>query len=385
MTPPPNAVAAATHPDPYSYYAALRRDRPFAYDDGLGLWVAVGTDAVTEILASDACHTRPPAEPVPSPLLGGAAADVFGRLVRMTDGERHAQARRAVAATLASVSADTLAATARHWAGILAGDAVHGGRSLDAFLFALPMHAVGALLGFAPALLSVVAQHMQAFVTAIGPGATPTDIARGHDAAAAMVALITELMVADDGRGLARTLQNQAHQVGDIDPATVAANAVGFLSQTHDATAGLLGNTILALGARPDLRRKVAADRSLLPAVMQEVLRFDPPGHNTRRFVVRDVEIAGQRLRAGDTVLVVYIAANRDPDLNPDPDRFDPRRTAPRILSFGHGRHACPGTAIAAAIAVAGLDALLDRLPDAGWPAAPTGYRPTVTRIPMFG
>ncbi|TSD88813.1 cytochrome P450 [Mycobacterium sp. KBS0706] len=374
---PTDPVAAVTHPDPYPYYAGLLQ-RPFHRDDALGLWVAAGAEAAMAVLASPACRVRPPSEPVPRPLLGGAVGELFGRLVRMTDGDAQARAKRAVAAALDG-PAETVAAEARRWSAALAPD----GAGLDAYLFALQMHVVGALLGFARDRLPEIAERMRDIVTAIAPGATPEAIGRGHEAAAGMVA-VTEALIGSAEDGLAGRLRDAAEREGGVDAAAVTANAVGFLFQTHDANAGLLGNAVVGLGARPELRRQVAADRTLLPGLVQEVLRCDPPAQNTRRFVAEDTEIAGQALRAGDAILVVIAAANRDPALNPDPDRFDPDRTDRRLLTFGHGRHACPGDRIALAIAAAGLDALLDRIPDAAWPERPLGYRPSPVRIPRF-
>jgi cytochrome P450 len=374
MPPPSDPVAAVTHPDPYSYYAALRQ-RPFHRDEALGLWVAARAEDALAVLASPACRVRPPAEPVPRPLMGGAAGALFGRLVRMTDGDAQARAKRAVAAAL-DVPTEQVAAEARRQAVALAADRI----GLDDLIFALPVRVVAALLGFAPEQLSGVAGRMRDVVAAFAPGAAPETIGRGHDAAAAMVTL-TEALIGEPGN-LARRLRDAAGHEGGIDPAAVTANAVGFLFQVHDAGAGLLGNAILALGARPELRRAAMADRTLLPGLMQEVLRCDPPAQNTRRFVAEDTVIAGQALRAGDAILVVIAAANRDPALNPDPDRFDSARPDRRLLTFGHGRHACPGDAIAVAIAAAGLDALLDRLPD--WPERPVGYRPSNVRVPRF-
>jgi cytochrome P450 len=383
MLPPRDPVAAVTHPDPYPYYAGLLRQRPFHRDEALGLWVAASAETATAALASPAGRVRPPAEPVPRALLGGAAGEIFGRLVRMTDGDAQARAKRAIVATLASVTPEAVATEARRWAGVLTDGATRDPAGLDALIFALPMHVVGSLLGFAPAQLPDVAGRMRAFVAAIAPGSSPEAVERGTVAAAGMVALTQDLIDTPVG-GLARRLREAAEREGGVDPAAVTANAVGFLSQTHDATAGLLGNAILALGARRELRHRAAADRTLLPGLVQEVLRFDPPAQNTRRFLAEDTEIAGHGLRAGDTVLVLLAAANRDPAFNLDPDRFDLDRIDRRMLTFGHGRHACPENGIAAAIATAGLDALLDRIPETGWLDGPAGYRPSAARIPVF-
>jgi cytochrome P450 len=282
-----------------------------------------------------------------------------------------------VAAAL-DIPAEIVAAAARRQAEAPTTDGI----SLDELMPDLPMHVVGALLGFAPDRLPEVADRMRDIVAAIAPGAAPEAIGRGHEAAARMVSL-TEALPDAGGDGLARRLRDAAAREGGIDPAVVTANAVGLLFQARDAGAGLLGNAIAALGARPELRRAAAADRTVLPGLVQEVLRCDPPAQNTRRFVAEDTEVAGQVLRAGDAVLVVIAAANRDPALNRDPDRFDPARPDRRRLTFGHGRHACPGEDIAAAIAVASLDALLDRLP--AWPERPVGYKPSPNiRMPRF-
>src|SRR5947207_2142099 len=99
MTPPRDPFAAVVHLDPYPYYADLVAHRPLHRDDGLGLWVASSAEAVTAVLTSDRCRVRPSAEPVPGALLESPAGEMFGRLVRMNDGVRHAARKDAVSAT----------------------------------------------------------------------------------------------------------------------------------------------------------------------------------------------------------------------------------------------------------------------------------------------
>src|SRR5260370_21246165 len=107
---PRDPIAAATHPDPYPYYAALVARKPLYRDDALGLWVATSAAAVSAVLASDLCHVRPPAEPVPAALLGTPAGEIFRRLVRMNDGQVHARSRQLVGATVASIDGPGAAA-----------------------------------------------------------------------------------------------------------------------------------------------------------------------------------------------------------------------------------------------------------------------------------
>jgi cytochrome P450 len=144
-----------------------------------------------------------------------------------------------------------------------------------------------------------------------------------------------------------------------------AANAAGFLLQAYEATAGLIGNTLLALGRNPRLRE------AGLDKVIEEVLRLDPPVQNTRRFVARAGTIAGREMSEGDAILVVLAAANRDP--------------AAPLFSFGAGRHACPGQTLAVTIAKAGVERALAAGVDPGPLAREVSYRPSANvRIPLF-
>src|SRR5262245_29745341 len=100
---PDSVLSAAAHSDPYPYYAALRAYRPIYREHRLGLWIAVGAQAVSEVLASPLCRVRPIAEPVPAAIAGAPAGSIFQQLVRMNDGPRHATMTAAVGACVASL------------------------------------------------------------------------------------------------------------------------------------------------------------------------------------------------------------------------------------------------------------------------------------------
>jgi cytochrome P450 len=118
---------------------------------------------------------------------------------------------------------------------------------------------------------------------------------------------------------------------------------------------------------------------------MREVLRHDPPVQNTRRFIAADGVIAGRRVAAGETVLVVLAAANHDAAVNPEPERFDVARERRRTFTLGAGVHACPGEQLAIVIAQAGVERLLARGIALGALAEAVTYRPSAnTRIPRF-
>ena len=371
---PADPIAAVTHPDPYPYYAELVA-RPLGRDDSLGLWIAASAAAVTAVLTSDACRVRPPSEPVPKGLLGTPAGDLFGRLVRMNDGAYHVRTKPGVSATLAMLDAGAVAEASREAAGALVAEldpAGHPGAIMD-FAFRLPAYALSGLLGFPASARPEIAAHAGLLVRGLAPGATGPDIERGGAAAAALVAAV---------RALPRY-----RSAGE----DTVANAVGFFSQSYEATAGLIGNTLVALARHPGVRERISAEPTALvsPAVLasivSEVARHDPPVQNTRRWVAAGGVVAGQPMAEGDAVLVVLAAANRDPAANVDPERFDPDRRERRVFTFGTGAHACPGERIAVAIATAGVAALLAAGVSPESVAAAPAYRSSAnTRVPLF-
>jgi cytochrome P450 len=350
-------IAAVTHRDPYPYYTRLATERPIDHDGSLGLWVAASAEAVMAVLANDLCRVRPPAEPVPAKLQGTPAGDLFGRLVRQNDGDRHSPLKQAVSAALGAIDGPQAAAVSQDWARTLASG-IRSIQDLQDFIFRLPVYVVASLLGVPEDHLEPAARWTGEMAAGLAPSATPEQIERGSRAAVELRRLIGGLT----GDGLFSDLSRRA---GCQDAETIAANGAGFLLQAYEATAGLIGNTLLALARNPDLR-KAELDR-----VIENVLRFDPPVQNTRRWVARNGTVAGRAMREGDAILVVLAAATRDP--------------AAPLFTFGAGRHACPGQALATTIARAGVEQALAAGVDPGPLAEGVSYRPSVNvRIPLW-
>ena len=90
---PANVRAAPSHPDPYPYYGRLAREQPFFRDESIGFWVAASAAVVREVLENPACFTRPTLDRVPEALRAGRMGDLFGPLVRMSDGPARRTAR----------------------------------------------------------------------------------------------------------------------------------------------------------------------------------------------------------------------------------------------------------------------------------------------------
>jgi cytochrome P450 len=384
---PQDPIAAVTHADPYPYYADLVARKPLYYDDRLGLWVASSAGAVTAALTNGVCKVRPATEPVPNSILGSPAAEIFRRLVRMNDGETHGTFKPAVSAALASIDAANAMRQGVRWARFLLPDRCGGDGAgaprLSRFIFHLPVYVVGGLLGVSEDMLDQTALWMGDFARCLAPSSDPDQMERGKAAAGHLLRIFRDLMGHDDG--LLGALEREAKGIGREETDAIVANGIGLLSQSYEAAAGLIGNTLMALAARADLRDRIAADPGLLLPLIQEVLRYDSPVQNTRRFLAEDGLVAGAEMKAGDAILVILAAANRDPSANPNPERFDVFRKERRIFTFGVGSHACPGEALATTIAKAGVERLIASGVDLGRLAETAPYRASAnTRIPIF-
>jgi pimeloyl-[acyl-carrier protein] synthase len=132
----------------------------------------------------------------------------------------------------------------------------------------------------------------------------------------------------------------------------------------NETTTNLIGSGMLALLQNPDERRRLQADDSLLESGVEEMLRYDPPAQMTSRIASEDIELRGQRLEPGQVVLTVLAAANHDPEMFTEPERFDVSRRPNRHLAFGQGIHYCLGAPLAVVEARIAFRALLRRMPE---------------------
>ncbi|HEY8515111.1 MAG TPA: cytochrome P450 [Candidatus Binatia bacterium] len=120
-----------------------------------------------------------------------------------------------------------------------------------------------------------------------------------------------------------------------------------LIAAGSETTRNSIAAGVKALVEHPDEWRALRADRSLLPTAVEEILRWASSTPYNRRTATRDVELRGQKIRAGDKVTLWWASANRDEDVFPDPFRLDVRRDPNPHLTFGHGTHFCLGAALA--------------------------------------
>ncbi|MFV8054413.1 cytochrome P450 [Mycobacterium sp. 48b] len=151
-----------------------------------------------------------------------------------------------------------------------------------------------------------------------------------------------------------------------LNEAELRALAGLVLAAGFETTVNLLGNGIRMLLDHPEHLNTLAARPELWPNTVEEILRLDSPVLMSARVALRETEVAGTPVQAGELVIVHLSGANRDPAVFADPHRFDIERdNAGRHLSFSGGRHFCLGAALARAEGQVGLQTFFERFPDA--------------------
>ncbi|MFG1830228.1 cytochrome P450 [Micromonospora chersina] len=298
----------------------------------------------------------------------GTLAWLRGTVSRFSAPDRHPGRRALGVAALRDLDPDELrAASARLTTPTLDRLATAGRMEvMDRLARRVPVEVLAARLGLADPAAAVPA--VTTVAAAYHPGADPAAMALADRAVAALLAMSPPA------------------------PAEAAANRIGLLVQAADATAGLIGAAV---------RHGLAAPAALGTAdLLAEVLRLDPPVRATRRVATGATRLAGREIGPDAALLLRFDAANRDPAVHPDPDRFHPggpdqadrpagvvrdghlalARRPVRALTFGAGPRGCPGERHALALATGVVEVLRARCRPA---RAPVRYAPHPTlRVP---
>ena len=155
----------------------------------------------------------------------------------------------------------------------------------------------------------------------------------------------------------------------------VLAMCVLLLAAGHETTTNLIGNGVLALLRHPDQLARLCADPTLIGAAVEEVLRYDSPVQGTARIATTESVLGETAVQAGDTLVLLLGAANRDPAQFAAPDRLDIGRRENKHLSFAHGPHFCLGAALARLEGQIVLGTLLRRCQNLHLAAEPVAWR----------
>ncbi|MFE0458533.1 cytochrome P450 [Kitasatospora sp. NPDC058965] len=376
----PSSLLAALRPQNqdrlYDFYRDLRSTHDLYWDRTLNAWVATGHEVVTAT-ASDPRFSSvryPDIEAVSEELR--PLARVLSRQMLYSDAPDHTRLRSLLSRAFTPRAVAALSTRITDEVDRILAPALPTGR-LDIvadLARPLPLAVICDLLGVPEQDRPALSAWSDPIAAAIGSSRLDAEESRAASRSMEqMLAYLRALLTREDGPPQPHTLRAllaAGTQDGDRDFEELLANCALLLIAGHETTTHFIGNAALALLQHPQAADQLRARPQLIPAAVEELLRYDSPVQLMLRRARHDLDLAGRPIVAGQAVLLVCGAANRDPAVFPDPDRLDFQRPGARHVAFGYGPHFCLGAALARLEGVIVLQALLTRLPD--WkPAGP--------------
>ncbi|MEU8538944.1 cytochrome P450 [Streptomyces sp. NPDC048717] len=254
-----------------------------------------------------------------------------------------------------------------------AGDPAGAVDLISRFALPLPLAVIFDLLGADPDDPGIlqVRGHSVAGNEGDGEVSVPT-----ADAMLDRLRALVEEKRSHPGDDLLSALATARDSAGSLSEEEITSMAFLLVVAGHQTTVNLIANGLHALLSHPSQLAAVRADDSLVPGLIEEVLRHESPfGIATLRYTTEPVTIQGTAIPAGEFVQIALLAANRDPEVFPDPDRFDVTRDTSGHLAFGHGIHHCLGAPLARLQAEIAFTHLLRRFPALRPAATPAAWQ----------
>ncbi|MDX2523443.1 cytochrome P450 [Streptomyces europaeiscabiei] len=353
----------------YDFYEELRSADDLFWDRTLGSWVATGHAVVSKAAGDPGLSSvrYPDIEAVPEELR--PLARVLSRQMLYSDAPDHPRLRALISRAFTPRAVETLRAQIFEAVDRIITHAAPTGRMdiVADLARPLPLTIICDLLDVPQQDRPALSAWSEPIAEAIGNSRLDAD--RNREASQSMtdmLAYFRELLTRPDARTAPHTLRAlvtaQAENT-DQDFDELLANCALLLIAGHETTTHFIGNATLALLRHPYAADQLRRRPDLMPAAVEELLRYDAPVQLMLRRARHDLDLAGRTVSEGQTVLLVCGAANRDPAVFPDPHVLDFERPGGRHLAFGHGPHFCLGAALARLEGAIVLEALLTRLP----------------------
>ena len=379
----------------YETFARMRATDPVFCQPGIDgttmIWFVTRHDEVVEVLLDDERFVRDPGLALTSEELEAFRSDMPESIAFIDnhmlnkDGDDHRRLRRLVTQAFTPRMVERLRPRVQEIADDLL-DAVESRGHMDLvdeYAFPLPMMVIAELLG----IPHDDRDHFRAWSnTMVTPALSPEEVAlfgAQMNAFVAYLGALFERRRAEPRDDLISALL-QAEDAGDMLSEQELFSMVALLIVAgHETTVNLIGNAASALLQHPEQRAMVERDPTLMPRAIEELLRYDGSVERAlNRWAATDVELGGQTIRRGDSVIVMLGSANRDRERFPAADTLDVTRTDLKHVGFGRGSHYCLGAPLARLEGEIALATLLRRLPGLrlGIPPEELRWRP----VPLF-
>ncbi|MBS0221790.1 MAG: cytochrome P450 [Proteobacteria bacterium] len=377
------AMSPAFREDPYPYYERFRGPSPLLRVADT-IWFALGHTNVTALLRHPRLSTNESHAATEAKRTGEDPNRT--RSLLFMDPPEHTHLRGLVARAFTPRRIEGLQTATQAIAAELVESMAQQSGTVDlikAFAYPLPVRVICALLGVPPEDEATFTAWSRGIARSVDPTIlrTPEIEASIGEAREGLQAYLGDLLAArrrKPGNDLLSALAAVEADGDRISPRQIVALAQLLLVAGHETTVNLIGNGTLALLHAPEQLALLRRSPELVGPAVDEMLRFDGPVQITQRVVIEDMEVVGCPVKAGDEIMLVLGAANRDPSVFSDPHRLDVTRDARKHVAFGGGIHHCLGAALARMEGEIAFRTLLDRF-DMIELAGPPTRRPTFT------
>jgi hypothetical protein len=252
---------------------------------------------------------------------------------------------------------------------------------IEDFAAAIPVEIIGNLLGVPHADRAPLRGWSLAILGALEPVLTAEQLALGNgsvrDFADYLKGLVADRRArpGDPEKDLLTRLIAGEHEGRTLSEAELTQNCIFILNAGHETTTNLIGNTLEVFIRFPDERRRLLEKPELMKSAVEEALRFESSNQLGNRITTEDTTLGDIFMPKGTLITIGIGAANRDPDIFSDPDRFDVARNPTRHLAFGSGIHMCAGMSLARLEGRVAIERFLKRFPDYRPDGAPARSR----------
>ena len=252
---------------------------------------------------------------------------------------------------------------------------------IDDFAAAIPVEIIGNLLGVPHADRGPLRGWSLAILGALEPVLTPEQMKLGNDSVRDFSDYLAGLIAdrrrrpGDPDKDLLTRLIAGEHEGRKLGETELTQNCIFILNAGHETTTNLIGNALEIFTRFPEERQRLIEKPELMKSAVEEALRFESSNQLGNRITTGDIELGGVLMPKGTLITIGIGAANRDPDVFPDPDRFDVARNPTRHLAFGSGIHMCAGMSLARLEGRIAIERFLKRFPDYRLDGAPTRSR----------
>jgi cytochrome P450 len=346
--------------NPFPFYEMGRTMNPL-FLENMKTWLVFDYEDVTAILKDNQTWSSgfvPPegVEAPPPSMLG-------------SDPPRHARLRGLVSQAFTPRMIEQLEPRIRQIASELLDEVVPTGKAdvIDALAYPLPVIMIAEILGVPPEDRSDFKRWSDDVISTLGTGLGGEDRELPQETFEEMRVYFNRL--ADERRAEPRGDLISGLVAAEIDGSHLDADEllqmlILLLVAGNETTTNLISNAIIEFMNHPDQLQRVLDDPSLLPSAIEEVLRFCSPVQATARRAKKPTEIRGKAIAQDQMAVVWLAAANRDPKVFSEPDRFDVGRTPNRHVGFGLGIHFCLGAPLARLETKVALETFLARVKD---------------------